>query len=63
MFNGCKKLNSITCIATDISATNCTYNWVSGVASSGTFTKTGSMTSWTSGANGIPSGWTVEDKQ
>ncbi len=46
MFNGCTKLNSITCLATNISATNCTYNWVSGVASSGTFTKTGSMTSW-----------------
>ena len=61
MFNGCKKLNSITCLATNISATNCTYNWVSGVASNGTFTKAASMTSWTSGANGIPSGWTVQN--
>lgn len=60
MFSGCTNLNSITCLATDISATNCTTNWLSGVASSGTFTKAASMTSWTSGANGIPNGWTVQ---
>ena len=61
MFNGCKKLNSLTCIATDISATNCTYNWVSGVASSGTFIKAKTITSWTTGASGIPRGWTVQN--
>ena len=59
MFNGCTSLNSIKCIATDISASNCTFNWVDGVAASGTFTKAASMSSWTTGANGIPSGWTV----
>lgn len=61
MFGDCTSLNSITCLATDISASNCTRYWVSGVASSGTFTKADSMTSWTSGPNGIPSGWTVQD--
>ena len=61
MFEGCTALSNITCLATNISATQCTYNWVNGVASSGTFTKAASMTSWTSGVNGIPTNWTVED--
>lgn len=61
MFRGCSSLNNITCLATDISANNCTTNWVNGVAASGTFTKAASMSSWTTGNNGIPSGWTVVD--
>lgn len=61
MFYGCTNLNRITCLATDISATNCTTNWVSGVAANGTFIKTCYMTSWTTGVSGIPSGWTVLD--
>ena len=63
MFSGCANLNKITCLATDISANSCTFYWVSGVAASGTFIKAASMTSWTTGKNGIPSGWTVEDYQ
>ena len=58
MFYKCTKLNYIKCLATDISAYNCTYNWVYGVASTGTFVKPSSMTSWTTGVNGIPTGWT-----
>lgn len=61
MFKGCRSLSAITCLATDISAKNCTNDWVNGVAASGTFTKAASMASWTSGKNGIPSGWSVED--
>ena len=61
MFQGCISLNSIKCLATNISASNCTAGWVSGVASTGTFVKAANMTSWTTGVNGIPSGWTVED--
>ena len=61
MFFSCTSLSAITCLATDISASNCTKNWVNGVAASGTFTKAASMTSWTSGKNGIPSGWSVQD--
>ena len=61
MFCRCMNLNYIKCLATSISATNCTKNWVSGVASTGTFVKASSMTSWTTGVNGIPSGWTVQD--
>ena len=58
MFSNCSNLNYIKCLATDISATNCTNGWVGGVASSGTFV-TPSSTSWSSktGTDGIPTGW------
>ena len=59
MFSGCTSLNSVTCLATDISASNCTQNWLNGVAATGTFYKPESMADWTTGANGIPSSWTV----
>ncbi|WP_027729349.1 leucine-rich repeat protein [Treponema sp. C6A8] len=59
MFNGCTSLNSVTCLATNISATGCTKDWLEEVASTGTFTKAEGMDDWTSGASGIPSGWTV----
>lgn len=61
MFWHCSSLNFIRCFATDISATNCTYNWVSGVASSGTFIKSPLMLSWTSGNSGTPSNWVIQD--
>ena len=60
MFKNCTKLNNIECLATDISATNCTHEWLKNVSSTGTFYKSASMTSWTTGDSGIPSGWTVE---
>ena len=63
MFVNCTSLNLITCLATDISANSCVVNWVSDVASSGTFIKAASMTSWTNDVNGIPVGWTIENKQ
>lgn len=61
MFYGCSSLSTIRCLATDISASNCLTDWVSGVAASGTFYKDSTMTSWPSGASGIPSGWTTTD--
>lgn len=67
MFNGCSSLNYIKCLATDISASDCTDNWVYGVVpygvvSTGTFVKAASMNDWTTGGyNGIPDGWTVQD--
>ena len=61
MFNKCTKLNYIKCLATNISATNCTSNWVSGVSSTGTFVKAPSMASWTTGVSGIPTRWTIEN--
>ena len=63
MFSSCSKLASVTCLATNISASNCTTDWLKNVAATGTFTKAPAMTSWTTGNNGIPSGWTVEDAQ
>ena len=61
MFIGCTNLNYIKCLATDISASNCTHDWVNGVSSTGTFVKDPNMSSWTTGDDGIPSGWTVQD--
>ena len=59
MFYNCTSLNYIKCLATDISAKSCTDYWVSGVASTGTFVKAADMSRWTTGSDGIPSGWTV----
>ena len=61
MFQNCASLNSITVYADDISALNCTADWLSGVASSGTFRNLGSAT-YSTGASGIPSGWTEVKK-
>ena len=60
MFDGCTRLNYIKCLATNISAFYCLLNWVSGVATNGTFVKHPDAT-WKSGVSGIPRGWTVED--
>ena len=58
MFKGCTNLSSITCLATNISATYCTYDWLYNVAGTGTFTAANSSVGWSSGDNGIPNGWT-----
>jgi hypothetical protein len=61
MFNGCTSLNYIKCLATDASSSNMpTISWVNGVGSSGTFVKDASTT-WTTGDNGVPNGWTITD--
>lgn len=61
MFDNCRSLNYIKCLATDISALDCTTDWVSGVNGTGTFVKAASMTDWATGNNGIPTNWTVQD--
>ena len=61
MFDGCASLKEITCLATNISASDCTSNWLNNVASTGTFTKSSNMNSWTRGANGIPTNWTIQN--
>ena len=61
MFWGCSKLNYVKCLATDISAYNCTNEWLHNVMPSGTFVKATSMSDWTNGDSGIPNGWTVQD--
>ena len=57
LFNNCTSLNNVTVYADDISALDCTYYWLSGVASSGTFRNLGSA-KYPTGASGIPTGWT-----
>ena len=62
MFSGCGRLNNVKCLATNISATDCTKDWLNGVAANGTFTKKSSMTGWATGStSGIPTGWNVQD--
>lgn len=64
MFNGCRSLNFIKCMANaGFSTKNCKQNWVTGVASSGTFVKDSgvSVSTWTTGASGIPTNWLVYD--
>ena len=60
MFQNCSKLNYIKMLATDISATGCLTNWVSNVASTGTFVKNPDATWEVYGNSGIPNGWTVK---
>lgn len=63
MFSNCTNLNHIECLATDISAGQCTSRWVDGVASTGTFIKHPGMNDWSRGISGIPVDWTVEDAE
>ena len=58
MFYGCSNLSAITCFARRPTAWEQTRSWVQGVAASGVFTKS-ENTSWPSGVDGVPSGWTV----
>ena len=60
MFSNCSKLNYIKMLATDISATYCLSNWVSGVSSTGTFVKNKNATWNVTGNSGVPSGWTIQ---
>lgn len=62
MFNGCTNLNTVSCPASDISATNCLTNWMQNVASTGTFNKNPNVT-YPSGKSGIPENWTINDIQ
>ena len=68
MFQNCTNLRNIIVLATDISAKDCLTDWVSGVASTGTFTKASSLVQGSeagqipTGTSGIPEGWTVVDK-
>ena len=57
MFQDCISLNYIKCLATDISASNCTNNWVAGVSATGDFYAPASIV-WTQYVSGMPAGWT-----
>jgi len=61
MFYNCSNLNYIKCLAiSGINSNNSTTDWVSGVASSGTFIKVPNAT-WPIGNNGIPTNWEIQD--
>ncbi len=60
MFSGCSNLNYIKAMFTTTPSTSYTSNWVSDVASSGTFVKNSAATWDVTGTSGVPSGWTVE---
>lgn len=60
MYYNCSSLTWVKNLATSRSASSCLSNWMSGVSATGTFVKK-SGESWTSGASGIPSGWTVQE--
>ena len=59
MFTGCANLSYIKCMANSgLSVTSALTSWVKGVAATGTFIKDGNTT-WSTGDNGIPRGWTI----
>ena len=68
MFAACTSLLSVTCLATDITATNCTNQWMSGAKNNSAcyFYKASTMGvsvsgGWTRGNNGILGNWQVTD--
>ena len=72
LFHNCRYLNSITCLATDISASDCTEDWLFYTAENGTFIKSPDIRipedeadetkqTWTRGPSGIPLNWKVEN--
>lgn len=63
MFYNCKNLKYIKCLATDISASKCTYNWMQRVPtlSGSTFVKKAGV-EWPTSPSGIPERWTVVEE-
>ena len=62
MFLNCTSINSIKCFATDISAVDCTKNWIYQVAAEGTFTSSQNNSIWRykDKYSGIPVKWTSD---
>ncbi|SEQ59837.1 hypothetical protein SAMN04487977_106133, partial [Treponema bryantii] len=60
MFYNCNKLKYIKCLATDLSASKCTYNWMAYIPidSDRIFVKSKNAT-WPRGWDGIPTNWLV----
>ena len=60
MFDGCTSIDSIVCLATNITGfQDPLYKWVRNVASSGIFYKDSNASDWSSGEDGIPTGWMI----
>ena len=62
LFYGCKNLNKIEMLATDVSAMGCLSSWVNGVASVGIFIKSSTATWDITGVDGIPTGWIIKNE-
>jgi hypothetical protein len=60
MFSNCTALKEIICLFENPNSSY-TRNWVTNVASSGTFYKSPNASAWPTGTSGIPSGWRVEN--
>lgn len=66
MFGGCTSLSRVICLATSVGPNPVTWgdptrHWLYNVSSTGTFVKSSQANSWTSGIDGIPNNWTVEN--
>ena len=62
MFYGCSNLSYIKAMFTTTPSNTYTQNWVSGVASTGTFVMNSEAIWNVVGTNGIPNGWTIIDE-
>jgi hypothetical protein len=60
MFKSCSKLKYIKALFLTEPSSAYTSNWVSGVATSGTFVKNAEATWDVTGVNGVPTGWRIE---
>ena len=63
MFKGNGNLTEITCLATDLNSSGtelATSNWVMNISPEGVFIKNPEM-DWSTGNNGIPSGWSIQN--
>ena len=60
MFRGCTNLNYINAMFLSTPGSSTTYNWVDGVAATGTFVKNGDATWNEIGVDGVPTGWTIQ---
>ena len=60
MFLNCANLSYIKAMFTTTPGNSYTNNWVDGVKDTGTFVKFSAATWNVTGANGVPTGWTVE---
>ena len=64
MFIQCYNMNYLKCLATDISANECTYCWLNDASrfKKGTFIKAPSMTEWPNSISGVPTDhWIIWD--
>lgn len=59
MFDGCRSLNYVKCLGENLGL-YATEDWLKNVSATGTFVKSPNKT-WSTGANGIPNGWTIVD--